>query len=98
MHEQLQTIIASYFKYWGPEVAEMLSKVGDYVTQRQVVNEFMRIIEEHLWQETDYTIEIRTELAEDIKQPVTLFVKLYYLDKLAEETLQEVRESLLRSK
>lgn len=92
MHESLEIIIASYFKYFGPQVAGMLSKVGSYDTQRLVVNEFMRVIEGDLWKETDTVVEITTDLYKPTKRAVTIFVNLYHLDKLAEQTVKEVEE------
>lgn len=90
MTEQLQTIIASYFRYWGPEVAEMLETAGDYGTQRRVVNAFMRIVEQELWEETSWTIVLKAKLDKDIEHAVEVFVKLWYLDKLATETVENV--------
>lgn len=93
MKEQLQTIIASYFRYWGPEVAEMLETTGDYELQKRIVNEFMRIIEGDFWRETENSVEIYVELDKEIKQPIKCFINLYYLDQLAEKSIQTVKQS-----
>jgi len=94
MEEQLKIIIASYFKYWGAEVAEMLPKVGDYVTQRRIVIEFMRIIEENLLIMKDDELIITDHVNRDIARPVRLFVNLYHLDKQAADTVDKIKELL----
>ena len=87
--EQLKMILASYFKYWGADVAEVLDNFRP-TEQRRIVHEFMAIVEEDDFIETnDSTCLVLTrKVAQDIERQVESLVKLYYLDKLATDTVK----------
>lgn len=92
MKEQFCTMILSYYRFFGADVAEMLETFNE-VEQRRILHTFMDIIEGDLWRECDNTVVIDVELDEEIKQPVKLFVNLYCLDQMAEKAIDIVKRT-----
>ena len=92
--EQLQIIIASYFKYWGDEVAEMLEAFEE-IDQRRITQAFMNIIEGgHYVTGSDQVVKITIFVARDIRRVVEGFMTLYELDRRSEQTLKLAKGTL----
>jgi len=94
--EQLQVIVASYFRYYGEDVAEMLDTFSE-ADQRRITQMFMNIIEDGLFtrNDEDDAVTINIPVAMDIRKPVRIFVELYTLDKIAEETMNTTKDYFL---
>lgn len=92
--EQLQIIIASYFKYWGDEVAEML-EMFEEIDQRRITQAFMSIIEGgHYVTGSDNAVKITIFVAHDIYCVVSAFITLYEFDRRSVQTLKLIKSAL----
>lgn len=93
MNETQRIIIASYFHYWGVEVAEML---GGYevATQRRITQLFMKVVRDELFRTEDGTTIVTIDLPTDIAEAVNIFIRLYDMDKRMYEVLVMIKSHL----
>lgn len=85
--EKLKITLASYYRYWGDDMAELLD-VFEEAEQRKIVHQFMDIIASGKWVVENNEVVITCGVHHKIKDVMNTLMSMYLLDIRAQKCVK----------
>lgn len=92
--ERLKITLASYYHYWGDDMAELLDGF-DEMEQRKIVHLFMDIISMGRWKVENNEAVVTSGVHHDFRKVISTLMNMYLLDIRAQECVKIAKRSLM---